>query len=87
MSIRLHIDRVVLEGIDVAAADRGQLHAALQSELTRLIGERGLAPELAGGIAVPSVRAPQIELGATSKPAQIGTAIAGAVAGGVGGKR
>jgi len=87
MSIRLHIDRVVLDGIDVAAADRPHLRAAMETELARLIGERGLAPELAGGIAVPSVRAPRIELGAGARPAQIGTAIAGAVAGGVGGKR
>jgi hypothetical protein len=87
MNIRLHIDRVVLDGIGLAAADRPHLRAAMESEIARLIGERGLSPELAGGIAVPSVRAPGIELGADARPAQIGTAIAGAVMGGVGGKQ
>jgi hypothetical protein len=87
MNVRLHIDRLVLDGIDVGAADRPQLQAAVERELARLIGAGGIAPELAGGAALPSVRAPQIALAPDAKPAQLGTAIAGAVYGGVGGTR
>ena len=85
MNVRLHIDRLVLDGIDVAAGDRPRLQAALEAELTRLVTERGVAGELANGAALPSVRAPQISI-AGSNARQIGTAIAGAVFGGVGGK-
>ena len=87
MSVRLRIDRVVLDGIDVAAADRPRLRAAIASELTRLVAAGGIAPELAGGVAVPAVHAPQIDLHPGARPAQLGAAIAGAVFGGVGGKR
>jgi hypothetical protein len=84
MSVRLHIDRLVLDGVSVAAGGRPQLQAAIESELARLIAAGGLSPELANGIAVPAVRAPQMTLAPNAKPAQLGTAIAGAVYGGVG---
>jgi hypothetical protein len=87
MNVRLHIDRLVLDGIDVGPADRPRLQAAVEQELARLIGAGGLSPELAGGVAVPSVRAPQIALAPDAKPAQLGTSIAGAVFGGLGGTR
>jgi len=81
-SVRLHIDRLVLDGVNVRAADRPRLQAAIESELARLIATGGISPELADGVAVPSVRAPQIALSNDSK--QLGTSIAGAVYGGVG---
>jgi hypothetical protein len=87
MNVRLHIDRLVLEGIDLRSADRSQLQGAIEQELARLIGEHGLAPQLASGGALPSVRAPQIAFAPDAKPAQLGSAIAGAVFGGVGGER
>jgi hypothetical protein len=85
MSVRLHIDRLVIEGFDLPHASRGALQAALERELSRLIRQGGLARELAGGGAVPSVRAPQIATVASPKPEQLGGAIAAAVYGGVGG--
>lgn len=83
MSVRIHIDRLVLDGVSVRAADRLRLQAAVEAELARLITSGGLAPELAQGIAVPAVRAPQIALAPHAKPAQLGASIAGAVYGGV----
>jgi hypothetical protein len=85
MNVRLHIDRLVLEGLEVPYASRAALRAAVETELTRLIAGGGLSPALAGGIAVPSVRAPQINADGT--PQQLGTSIAGAVYGGVGGRK
>lgn len=87
MNVRLHIDRLVLDGIALGAADRPRLQAAIEQELARLIGTGGLSPEIAGGGALPSLRAPQITLASDAKPLQLGTAIAGAVYGGVGGTR
>ncbi len=84
MNVRMHIDRVVLDGIDVAAADRARLKAAIASELTRLVAERGIA-SMHG--AVPSIRAPQIQVSPDAKPAQLGNAIAGSVMDGMGGRR
>jgi hypothetical protein len=84
MNVRLHIDRVVLDGVDVAAADRPRLRAAIERELARLIGSGGIAPDLARGAALPRVPAPPVELARGAKPAQLGNAIAGAVYGGIG---
>jgi hypothetical protein len=84
MKVRLHIDRVVLDGLDVAHGSRGLLGAAVEQELARLVLAGGLSPALAAGMAVPALRAPQI--GANGTPAQLGTAIAGAVYGGLGGE-
>lgn len=87
MNVRLHIDRLVLDGVSVSAGGRPRLQAAIEAELTRLIASGGISPELARGIAVPSIRAPQMPLASDAKPAQLGSAIAGAVYGGVGAKR
>ena len=87
MNVRLHIDRLVLDGVNLSAGGRPRLQAAIEAELTRLIAAGGLSPELARGIAVPSVRAPQMTVTPDAKPAQLGSAIAASVYGGVGGKR
>jgi hypothetical protein len=86
MNVRLHIDRLVLEGVSVSAAGRPHLQAAIEAELTRLIAAGGISPELARGIAVPSVPAPPMTVAADEKPSRMGTAIAGAVYGSIGTK-
>ena len=87
MNIRLHIDRLVIEGIDVAHASRAALRSAIETELARQIAAGGISPSLAGGIAVPNVSAPEITVPHGAKPAHLGGAIAGAIYGGVGGRR
>jgi hypothetical protein len=37
MKIRIHIDRMVLDGFAITAGQRGQLQAAVESELAHLI--------------------------------------------------
>jgi len=83
MNVRLHIDRLVLDGMLLSAADRPHLQAAIESELARLIAARGLSPELARGISVPVLRAPHV-ITRPEKAAQFGASIAGAVYGAVG---
>ena len=77
MRVRLHIERLVLEGLEIPAGARDGLRRALQAELTRLIAAGGLAPWSAGGAALPALPAPAI--GAAGPPRRLGTAIAGAV--------
>jgi hypothetical protein len=85
-SIRVHIDRLVLDGVNVRAADRPHLQAVIEAELARLIATGGLSPALANGGALPSVGAPRIALDADNKNAKhLGTSIARSVYGGVGG--
>lgn len=83
MNVRLHIDRLVIEGIDVP--NQNALQAAVEGELGRLIGEEGLG--LLTGVALATVRASQITAPANSAPAELGNAIASSVYGAVGGSR
>jgi hypothetical protein len=79
----LHIDRLVLDGIDLNHAQRPHLQAAVEAELGRLLAEGGLGALAAGG-AVPSVKAGGFEMSGEGSPAQLGKKIAGAVYGGIG---
>jgi len=83
MKVNLHIDRLVLEGIDLDHAQRPHLQAAVEAELGRLLAERGVGNLAAGG-AVPSVRAEGFQISGDGNPAQLGRQIAGAVYGGIG---
>jgi hypothetical protein len=82
MNIRLHIDRLVLNGLDMPVNAGGAIRIAVERELARLLSGGGLASSLASGTAVPSVRAPEIN--ATGTAAQVGTAIGRAIYGGIG---
>ncbi len=81
--IKVHIERLVLEGLPVEPRHGPQIQAAVEAELSRLMSEGGLAPELASGGAVPSVQANGIN-SVGGSPAQIGRQIAKAVYGGMG---
>lgn len=83
MSIHLHIDRLVLEGLPLSQGDGPLLQAALESELTRLLGD-GLSGELAKGAAVPRLKAQGIDVAPSDGPKAIGRKIAGSVCGGLG---
>jgi hypothetical protein len=83
VNVSLHIDRLVLEGIELDAAQRPVLQAAVEAELGRLLAQGGLGSLAAGG-AVPSVRAGGFEMSGEGNSAQLGKQIAGAVYGGIG---
>ncbi len=80
--IKVHIERLVLDGLPVTRAQGPLVQAAVEAELSRLLGEGGLGLELAAGGAVPSVRADGINSVGKS-PAQIGRQIARSVYGGM----
>lgn len=85
MIVRIHIDRLVLDGLDVSHASHVAFGGAVERELARRIAAGGLAPSLLGGIAVPSLATSPIN--AAGPPRQLGTAIAHALYGGLGGGR
>jgi hypothetical protein len=88
MNVTLHIERLILDGLDVRPGDRPHLQAAVEAELTRLLGEGGIAPGLAAGGAVPALRGGSVQMGGGAggkSAAGLGSQIAQAVYGGIGG--
>jgi hypothetical protein len=83
MNIKLHIERLVLEGLPLGRSQGPLVQAAVEAELARLLSEGGLAAELAAGGAVPSVPAEGIKL-AGGGPGDMGRQIARSVYGGIG---
>lgn len=84
MNINLHIERLVLEGVNIALGQRHLLQASVEAELTRLLTAGGLSPSLAQGTALPRISASGIQLMAGDNPTQIGQQIAQSVYGGIG---
>lgn len=76
-NIELHIDELVLRGLPGAQHDR--IAAAVEAELQRLLDESGLPPSLAEVGRLPTVQVDNLRLAAGTKPAAIGTQIAGAI--------
>jgi hypothetical protein len=84
MNIRVNIERLVLDGFTLAVGQRAQLQAALETELGRLLARGGISPEARSGGAVPSLRAPSIQVSRDGSPSRLGKQIARAVYGGIG---
>lgn len=81
MSIALHIERLVLDGL--GGYDPAQLQAAIEAELTRLLTDEGAAALPAQGLAIPTLAAPGIDTPAAG-PRPLGAQIAGAIHAGLG---
>lgn len=84
MNINLHIDRVVLDGIDIKPGDQHGVRAGLEAELNRLLTEHGaLASGFAQNLAVPRIASDSIQLSGDNNPVQLGEQIAQSVYGGI----
>jgi hypothetical protein len=83
MNINLHIDRLVLDGLDFPPDQQHLLQTSVVHELTRLLSEGGLTPHFAGGIALARLSAGVIQV-TDNCPAQLGRQIAQSVYGGIG---
>ena len=86
MNINLHIERLILDGLPIEGRHASYVQMAVEAELTRLLGQNGLASDLQAGGAIPSIRANGIQSITDSNPAQIGTRIAQSVYRGIGNK-
>lgn len=83
MNVYVSIERLVLDGIEIAQRERPLLQAAVEAELGRLLAEGGLSSSLVAGGAYPNAAAGTIQL--TNQPSvQLGRQIAQAVYGGIG---
>jgi hypothetical protein len=85
VNISVHIERLVLDGIEVPYYQRPLLQAAVEGELVRLLARGGVAMGLMAGGAVPSLPGGAIHLAEGNDPTYLGTQIARAVHGGIGG--
>lgn len=83
MNINLHIERLVLDGVNIAPHQRLLLREALQAELTRLLSTGGLSEGLTRGITLPKISANGVQL-TSNDPTQLGQQIAQSVYGGIG---
>jgi hypothetical protein len=85
MTVNLHIERVILEGLpaDVARSIR----SATETELARLVRESGLAREFHSSQSLPAVPAGTISISHRQPASRLGVQLAGAVYRGIGGRR
>ncbi len=83
MKINLHIERLVLDGVDIAPSQRHFLQASVTTELTRMLTEGGVSSSFATGNALSRTTADCIQL-TTNNPEQLGQQIAQSVYGGIG---
>ena len=87
MTIHLHVDRLVLDGVDVQRNHAGIVRRAIESELSTMIRDRGLAKGLQSGCRVPAMRGEDFSLNRGIRPATLGKQIAHAIYGGIGVRR
>ncbi|MGD8791841.1 MAG: hypothetical protein PVF47_04755 [Anaerolineae bacterium] len=85
-AIRVHVERLVLDGLAVAPGEGPALQAAVEAELAQLLAEGGLAPHLSAGGARPYARGGMVRAGGDSA-AGLGRQIARAVYVGIGDRR
>ena len=83
MTIHLHIDTLVLDGVPVEVGDGEAVRAAVVEELTRLFASGAGVPDLRSGGARASVPAEGIRLTEGQTPAALGQQIGQAVYGGI----
>lgn len=83
MNITVHIERLILDGVDLPQGELPAFQTAFEAELTSLLAEGNLSPWLANGGALSNLSGGsfQMESGA---PAPLGRQVAGAVYGGLG---
>jgi hypothetical protein len=79
MNIRLHVERLILDGLPVDSSHGPHIQVAVEGELTRLLTADGLGHALQAGGAVPQVPASAIRFTPDASPAHLGKQIAGSV--------
>jgi hypothetical protein len=83
MNINLHIERLVLEGVNIAAGEGHLLQNVVVTELTRILTDGGLSSSIAQGSGLPHISASGIQLKDGNNLTQIGQQIAQSVYGGL----
>jgi hypothetical protein len=78
MNLRVHVDRLVLDGVPVEPHAGPKLQAAVEAELTRLLAAE-VPPRLFTGAAVPVLRVPSAPLPPDGLPSRLGVQVARAL--------
>ena len=84
MNVNLHIERLILEGLDVSAKERRMFTSAIEEELRQLLKAGGIGAGLQGGGSTARITAPSIQLRRDTGTGQLGKQVAGAIYGGIG---
>ncbi len=79
MNVELHIERLVLDGIDIPPGRGEQLRAAVSAELTRLLRDGGLSSPILRGGTVDRLHVPSVKLPAPGAAADLGRFAGGAI--------
>jgi hypothetical protein len=79
MNVNLHIERLVLDGVEIQAGEQHVLVAVLESELSRLLSTGGLSKELTAGGPTPSIKTNGFDLSNGMNPRGLGREIAQSV--------
>lgn len=87
MNIRLHIERLVLEGLPVPPHQGAVVQAAMEMELGRLLSAGRLSPQVAAGTSFPVLQGGMIQMASLASPVGVGAQIAGAVYSGIGARK
>jgi hypothetical protein len=83
VNINLHIEQLVLDGVFVESHQRPLLKASLETELGRLLAQKGIGSSLQSGGAFKTKRTDAVEIGQTGRPSHFGRKIARSVYGGI----
>ena len=84
MNINLHIERLILDGVNIPPGQCHLLRASVETDLARLFADGGVSPSLSEGVTLPHVSANGIQLAGINDPVQLGRQIAQSVYGGIG---
>ncbi len=84
MNINLHIERLILDGLQLERGQNMLLQTAIEAELTRLLTEQGLSSGLQSGGVLRNLEAGPMQLSPGSSPAELGIQIAQSVYSGIG---
>jgi hypothetical protein len=79
VDIRVHIERLVIEGMPVSPGERPLIQAALEAELADRLAAGSLEPAMLAGSAIPRLAAGTIHLPPQPEAAALGRQIAGAI--------
>lgn len=79
MNVHLHIERLVLDGFALDAADGPAVQAAVQAEVSRLLAEQGLGEGFRQGGALAYVRGADLQPPAAPGAGALGREIGAAV--------
>ena len=79
MDIRVHIERLVIEGLPIPSGQRPLIRAALEAELSDRLAAGGPEPGVPAERAIPRLAAGAIHLPPQPEAAALGRQIAGAI--------